>query len=102
MSQVRPHGDRAEVAGWRQRASCREIDPELFFPDVAADASTPKRVCARCPVRKVCLDWALAHDEQYGVWGGLTNAERRRLRHRVSVRVVASTLDTLDDLARGA
>jgi WhiB family redox-sensing transcriptional regulator len=72
---------------WRHRAECRDYDPELFFP--VATAATPEgqaqltqaaAVCARCPVRECCLAWALNTNQQYGVWGGLGEAERRRMR----------------------
>jgi len=71
---------------WRERAVCRRVDPELFFP--TAEPGTPrhdrqvsdaKRVCGICPVRAECLDWALV-ELPYGVAGGLTEAERRALR----------------------
>jgi WhiB family redox-sensing transcriptional regulator len=59
-------------------ALCRSVDPELFFPEVgvmwmAADA---KKVCRRCEVQAVCLQWALDHDEEFGVWGGMTRNQR--------------------------
>lgn len=82
MSKPRPHGPRASISGWRKHASCHGLDTELFFPETAADADAPKRVCAHCPVRTECLRWALAHDEPHGIWGGLTTAERHRLQLR--------------------
>jgi WhiB family redox-sensing transcriptional regulator len=68
-------------ASWRERARCAETDPEAFF----LDAATPReatRICAGCDVRTECLEYALIHDERFGIWGGLTEAERRGLRHR--------------------
>jgi WhiB family redox-sensing transcriptional regulator len=68
---------------WRQRAACRGLDPEIFFPDSDEEAGEAKAVCARCPVREACLEHALAHREREGIWGGATERERRRiLRHR--------------------
>jgi WhiB family redox-sensing transcriptional regulator len=67
---------------WRDEALCRQVDPELFFPDTGGSVREAKRVCAGCPVRKQCLDWAIAHDQRYGVWGGLTVNERTRLRRQ--------------------
>jgi WhiB family transcriptional regulator, redox-sensing transcriptional regulator len=64
---------------WRQRAACRGIDPEVFYPTSDEEADEAKRICAQCPVREPCLEYALAHREREGVWGGATERERRRL-----------------------
>jgi hypothetical protein len=69
---------------WRAQALCREVDPELFFPvgdGAAAKMQTQKAkaICARCPARGDCLEWALDTGQQSGVWGGLSEAERRRI-----------------------
>lgn len=66
---------------WRDRARCAETDPETFFPDTDRDLRLPKQVCRHCPARAQCLAWALEHDERYGIWGGLTGRERRRILH---------------------
>ncbi len=64
---------------WQKRAACAETDePDKFFPSGGAPSWERKKVCAGCPVRDDCLDWALVHDEQ-GIWGGLTEGERRKL-----------------------
>jgi len=70
---------------WRVYASCATADPELFFPigegaAAQAQAEDAKRVCARCPVRERCLDWALDTGQTTGVWGGLAEQERRGMR----------------------
>lgn len=70
---------------WRTAAACRHADPELFFPpgrdDVAtAQIAAAKAVCARCPVCRECLAFAIAHRQHDGIWGGLTELERRRCR----------------------
>lgn len=69
---------------WRQSARCRGVDPAIFYPvsedESAADEA--KEICYACPVREVCLDHALAHREKEGVWGGLTERERRRILRR--------------------
>jgi WhiB family transcriptional regulator, redox-sensing transcriptional regulator len=71
------------MATWRKRAACRGIDPEVFFPVTDEDAEEAKAICATCPVREACLEYALAHREREGVWGGATERERRRIiRHR--------------------
>jgi len=65
---------------WRAQAACAQLDPALFFPDGGeAETWQAKRVCAACPVRAECLRFALAGPEPYGIWGGLTEGERREL-----------------------
>lgn len=64
---------------WRQRAACRGVDPDIFFPVSEEDADEAKAVCAVCSVREACLEYALAHRERDGVWGGATERERRRM-----------------------
>ena len=66
-------------AKWRQRAACRGIDPDIFYPVSEDDAEEAKAICAQCPVRQVCLEFALVNREREGVWGGLLERERRRL-----------------------
>jgi WhiB family redox-sensing transcriptional regulator len=70
---------------WVQRALCKDEDPELFFPvgvsgPAASQIQAAKSVCARCTVRLECLEWALATAQDAGVWGGLSEDERRALR----------------------
>jgi WhiB family transcriptional regulator, redox-sensing transcriptional regulator len=81
-----PAEDRMLTAGrdWRQRAACLPADPDLFFPVSAAGRSLEqvtraKTICARCRVRGECLAFALATGQVHGVWGGLTEQERRPL-----------------------
>lgn len=69
---------------WRDRGACLSEDPDLFFPvgDVGpaqAQIAVAKQVCHRCPVRGKCCEWALSAGVD-GVWGGMDDAERRRLR----------------------
>lgn len=63
---------------WFEAALCRETDPEIFFPD-GDSARAAKATCMRCEVRTECLNWALDRHERFGIWGGLTEHERRRL-----------------------
>jgi WhiB family redox-sensing transcriptional regulator len=70
---------------WRDDAACRDEDPELFFPigttGIALEQVTAaKRICARCSVQEDCLEFALASNQEAGVWGGLTEDERRTLK----------------------
>jgi WhiB family redox-sensing transcriptional regulator len=72
---------------WRHEAACRWIDPDLFWPQgesVAArkQAEEAKTVCAKCPVRLQCLEWAVEARQDFGVWGGMTERERRVLHRR--------------------
>jgi WhiB family redox-sensing transcriptional regulator len=66
-------------ASWRNRAACRGIDPDIFFPVTDEDAEPAKAICDVCPVREACLEFALAAREREGVWGGATERERRRI-----------------------
>lgn len=72
---------------WRHQAACLDEDPELFFPigntgPALLQVEEAKKVCARCPVRQECLDWALSAGQDYGVWGGMSEDERRALKRR--------------------
>jgi WhiB family redox-sensing transcriptional regulator len=69
--------------GWQERALCAETDPEAFFPEKGGSTREAKKICTGCEVRSECLDYALANDERFGIWGGLSERERRRLRRRV-------------------
>jgi WhiB family redox-sensing transcriptional regulator len=64
---------------WQERASCYGLDPEIFFPTTEEEAGLALAYCAMCPVRDVCLAWAVRNGERYGVWGGTTEQQRRRL-----------------------
>lgn len=67
---------------WRLEAACRGMDANVFFPDSEEDAGPARAVCAGCPVRDECLEFALATRQMDGIWGGLTETERRRVRRR--------------------
>ncbi|QWF85710.1 WhiB family transcriptional regulator [Amycolatopsis sp. CA-230715] len=69
---------------WREDALCREADPDAFFPDRGGRVVEAKRICARCDVQAQCLLDALRNDERFGVWGGLSPRERRRIRRDVA------------------
>lgn len=71
-----------EELTWQERALCAQTDPEAFFPEKGGSTREAKRVCMSCEVRAECLDYALAHDERFGIWGGLSERERRRLKRR--------------------
>jgi WhiB family transcriptional regulator, redox-sensing transcriptional regulator len=65
---------------WRLDALCAETDPEAFFPEKGGSTREAKRVCTGCAVRVECLEYALTSDERFGIWGGLSERERRRVR----------------------
>lgn len=69
-----------ERFGWQELGLCTEADPEAFFPERGGDVRPAKRICRQCPVIRQCLEYALENDERWGVWGGLSEMERRRLR----------------------
>ena len=68
------------AARWRERAACRGIDLEVFFPGRGETAGPARQVCAACPVRQPCLDYGISNRITHGIWGGLTERERRALR----------------------
>lgn len=61
-------------------ALCAQTDPEVFFPDKGGSARAAKRICQTCGVKDLCLEQALIRDERFGIWGGLSEQERRRLK----------------------
>ena len=73
-----------EPQSWHERALCAETDPEAFFPEKGGSTREAKKICTGCEVRTECLEYALSNDERFGIWGGLSERERRRLRRRAS------------------
>lgn len=71
-----------EEQEWQERALCAQTDPEAFFPEKGGSTREAKRICAGCEVRAECLEYALEHDERFGIWGGLSERERRKLKRR--------------------
>ena len=77
----------SEPEDWRLGALCREVDPELFWPEKGRSVAEAIRVCMKCDVRLACLEWAVSNKEREGVWGGTTGRTRRdlqRLRRRAA------------------
>ena len=68
---------------WQEKALCAQTDPEAFFPEKGGSTREAKRICTGCEVRAECLEYALEHDERFGIWGGLSERERRKLKRRV-------------------
>ena len=76
---------RAALPGWKARANCMGVDPDLFFPERGMSTREAKEVCRGCVVREDCLEYALANGEKFGIWGGLSERERRRIRRARSM-----------------
>src|SRR5688572_8451137 len=75
-------GTEADAQSWQEQALCAETDPEAFFPEKGGSTREAKKICTGCEVKAQCLEYALANDERFGIWGGLSERERRRLRRR--------------------
>ena len=69
-----------EPLGWQDYASCRNTNSDLFFPDRGASTRVAKQICAACQVRVDCLEYAVTRGEKFGIWGGLSERERRKIR----------------------
>ncbi|MCH8560187.1 WhiB family transcriptional regulator [Nesterenkonia sp. LB17] len=67
---------------WQVDALCAQTDPEAFFPEKGGSTRDAKKVCGACNVKQECLEYALGNDERFGIWGGLSERERRKLRKR--------------------
>jgi WhiB family transcriptional regulator, redox-sensing transcriptional regulator len=73
----------AEDLSWQDQALCAEVDPDLWFPEKGESNREAKSVCRSCEVRQLCLEFALNTGQRFGVWGGLSERELRRLRRAV-------------------
>ena len=69
-------------ANWQDEANCLGVDPDLFFPERGASTREAKEVCRGCTVRLDCLEYALVNGEKFGIWGGMSERERRRIRRQ--------------------
>jgi len=79
------YGDGAEedsLLAWQDKALCAQTDPEAFFPEKGGSTREAKRICVSCEVKQECLEYALMQDERFGIWGGLSERERRRLKRK--------------------
>jgi len=82
LSQGLPGQEPQEELTWQERSLCAQTDPEAFFPEKGGSTREAKKVCVGCEVRAECLEYALEHDERFGIWGGLSERERRKLKKR--------------------
>lgn len=77
-----PSIDDDNPLAWQTDALCAQTDPEAFFPEKGGSTRDAKRICTTCDVRDRCLEYALQNDERFGIWGGLSERERRKLKRR--------------------
>jgi len=81
-----------EEKSWQDMANCLGVDPDLFFPERGASTREAKEVCRGCVVQSDCLEYALANGEKFGIWGGMSERERRRIRRqRALTRAAAAS-----------
>jgi WhiB family transcriptional regulator, redox-sensing transcriptional regulator len=80
--------------GWQEYANCMGVDPDLFFPERGASTREAKEVCKGCVVREDCLEFALANGEKFGIWGGMSERERRRVRRSRALARRAAAANT--------
>jgi len=72
----------SDALAWQAEALCAQTDPEAFFPEKGGSTRDAKKICGGCEVKAQCLDYALENDERFGIWGGLSERERRKLKKR--------------------
>jgi len=83
------------------RASCRDVHPSVFFPSDGVGVEVAQQICEGCPVRSPCLEYALEHHIDHGVWGGASERERRRIaRRRRAAAKLAEVADVAAPLSR--
>jgi WhiB family redox-sensing transcriptional regulator len=86
LAQVFVSPEEDDELGWQDQALCAQTDPEAFFPEKGGSTREAKRVCRSCEVRAECLEYALENDERFGIWGGMSERERRRLKRQAVLR----------------
>ncbi len=94
------------ATNWQELANCLGVDPDLFFPERGASTREAKEVCRGCVVREECLEYALANGEKFGIWGGMSERERRRIRRQRSIarreQEAAASLTLVDPVHESA
>ena len=71
-----------ELNSWKKKGRCVGVDQDLFFPERGASTRLAKAVCRRCDVQEECLEYAVNNGEKFGIWGGLSERERRAIRKK--------------------
>ena len=84
---------------WQELSNCLGVDPDLFFPERGASTREAKEVCRGCVVREDCLEFALANGEKFGIWGGMSERERRRIRRQRSLERQAAQAAAVNETA---
>ncbi len=79
---------------WQEYSNCLGVDPDLFFPERGASTREAKDVCRACVVRADCLEFALQNGEKFGIWGGMSERERRRIRRQRALERAAAAAET--------
>ncbi len=80
---------RLDIA-WQDFANCKGADPDLFFPERGASTRQAKGICRECSVRDDCLEFAIVSSEKFGIWGGLSERERRKIRKERQIAAARS------------
>jgi WhiB family redox-sensing transcriptional regulator len=75
---------RTAVPEWQERGLCAQTDPDAFYPELGKPSAPAKRICRNCEVQQQCLEFALANNEEFGIWGGTTERERRALKKKAT------------------
>lgn len=70
---------------WQDYANCKGADPDLFFPERGASTRAAKAICRECTVRTDCLEFAITSSEKFGIWGAMSERERRKIRRQRAV-----------------
>lgn len=75
------------MENWKDKAECLDADPDIFFPPEGVNIREARAVCARCPVQEECLEYAIKHNIEFGVWGGMSVIQREQLARKRRLRV---------------
>lgn len=84
MPDIDPTQTIAANADWRSRGVCAQVGGDTWFPERGGSTTEAKKVCQGCPVKDECLEWAISNDERFGVWGGVSERERRVLKRQLA------------------